>query len=111
MNKVTLFGRIGTEIELKKSKKNGSDYIRVSMVTTERRKGDQDKWYDHQVWHQVVIYGSKAKGLNTLAKKGKIKKGTRMLVEGKLDYYTWEDKHGEKRTTASVQAIEVTPIF
>lgn len=112
VNKVFLLGRIGNDLELKKSQDGHSEYVRMSIVTTERRKDKKGKWYDHKVWHSVVAFGSTARGLDTLAKRKKLRKGSRIHIEGTLDTYSWEDKKtGENKSRVTVKVIDATPIF
>lgn len=115
VNKVFLLGRIGNDLELKKSKNGSSEFMKISIVTNERRRekvGDKETWRDHSVWHSTIAFGSVARGLMTLAKRGNLKKGTRIHIEGKLDSYSYKDKKtGEDKTNISITVIEASPIF
>jgi len=96
INKVFLLGRIGKEPELR-STQSGTSVCNFS-VATDDGYGDNKK----TTWHNVVAWKGTAEFVaNRLAK------GTRVCVEGKMQYRDWTDSKGNKRNAAEVVAWRV----
>ena len=76
-NKTILIGNMGGDPSIKEK----STY--VSIATNESWKDKEtDEWQERTSWHKVMAYGYVAEKLN------KLTKGTRIMVEGSLDYFT-----------------------
>lgn len=59
-------------------------------------------WKDDTTWVRVEVWGEAADRL-----KDKLKKGSPVHVEGRLKYYEYEDKSGQKRNGLDVVARRV----
>lgn len=96
MNRVTLFGRLGTDPEVKSVGREGTSLCKFRLATSERvKKGE--KWEEETEWHSVTIWGKRADAA------GKhLKKGDRLLIEGKLQTSSYEDREGVKRYSTEV---------
>ena len=90
VNKVTLLGFVGKDIELKHSTA-GKPYARFSLATTEK-SGDTEKTQ----WHNLVAFGKLAEVLGA-----HVGKGSRIYCEGKLAYDYYE-KDGVKTLTTNI---------
>lgn len=100
MNRVLLFGRLGTDPELKEVG-SGTSLCKFRMATTERvKKGD--KFEEETEWHSITIWGKRGAGL---AKH--LNKGDRVLVEGRMHTSSYEDREGVKRYATEVIASNV----
>ena len=95
-NKVQLIGNIGGDPELKQVG-NGQQMLRLSLATNERFKGADGEWKEDTQWHPVVAWGKRAERLAAI-----VRKGSGLLVEGRLVHRTYETKEGEKRSVAEV---------
>jgi len=95
-NKVQLIGNLGGDPELKQVG-NGQCLLRLSLATNERFKGADGEWKEDTQWHPIVAWGQRAERLATL-----VRKGTGLLVEGRLTHRTYETKEGEKRSITEV---------
>ncbi len=95
-NKVQLMGRLGNEPELKEVG-NGQHLLRLSLATNERFRSAAGDWKDDTQWHPVVAWGKQAERL-----AGQVKKGSALLVEGRLVHRSYENQAGEKRYTTEV---------
>lgn len=95
-NKVQLIGRLGNEPELKEVG-NGQRLLRLNLATNERFRTADGDWKDDTQWHPVVAWGKQAERL-----AGQVKKGSALLVEGRLVHRTYETKEGEKRYSTEV---------
>lgn len=84
INRVILSGRLGKDPELKTV---GDKMVcNVSLATSEKRK-------DKEVteWHNCVFWGKAAEVMQKYAQKG-----THILIEGKQQTRSYEDKNGVK---------------
>lgn len=99
MNRVTLFGTLGRDPELKQA--GSVSVLRLNLATSERRKDKNGDWSDHTEWHSVVVWGKRAEALAKL-----LSKGSQCLVDGQLRTTSWE-KDGQKRYKTEVSATDV----
>ena len=99
MNRVTLFGRLGKDPELKQA--GQTPVLKFSLATTERFKDQSGNWSDRTEWHSVVVWGKRAEGLSKF-----LVKGAQLVVEGSLRTSSWE-KDGQKRYKTEVAASDV----
>lgn len=100
MNRVLLFGRLGTDPELRETN-SGTSLCKFRMATTERiKKGDT--WEDETEWHSITMWGKRAAGV---AKH--LAKGDRVLVEGRMHTSSYDDREGVKRYSTEVIASDI----
>ena len=59
LNKVMLIGNLGQKPELRQTNSNLA-VTRLSVATTERRKGADGNWANHTEWHNVTVFGKSA---------------------------------------------------
>lgn len=100
MNKVILFGNLNRDPELRTTP-SGQPVATLGLATNRRVKKD-DQWVDVPEYHTVVVWGRQAE---TSAQY--LKKGSQVLVEGRLQTRSWE-KDGQKRYTTEVVSEQVT---
>lgn len=100
MNKVILFGNLTKDPELR-STPSGQAVATIRLATNRRVKKD-DQWQDVPEYHTVVVWGRQAE---TSAQY--LKKGSQVLVEGRLQTRSWE-KDGQKRYATEVVSESVT---
>lgn len=94
INKVTLLGRVGKEIELK-NLSNDKCVADVSVATTEKyKKGNET--HENTEWHNCVAWGQNAKFASQYISKGDL-----VYVEGKLKTEQYE-KDGITRYTTKI---------
>ena len=98
MNRVTLFGRLGKDPELKQA--GATPVLKFSLATSERKK-QGEQWIDHTEWHSVVMFGKRAEAMARL-----LTRGSQLVVEGSLRTSSWE-KDGQKRYKTEVAANDV----
>lgn len=98
-NKVQLIGNLGRDPELKEVGK-GLQRLRLSLATTERFKGSDGEWKDDIQWHTIVAWGKQAETLSA-----RVKKGSGLMVEGRLVHRKYE-KDGEPRYATEVVLAE-----
>lgn len=100
VNSVAITGNLGKDPEFSRTA-SGMEILNFSLAVNERRKGASGEWEDYTNWIGVVVFGKRAISLNNL-----LTKGTKVAVQGKLRYQTWE-KDGYRHSKVSVVADEI----
>ena len=100
LNRVTLFGNLGAEPELR-TPPAGHSVLTFNLATN-------DVWFDKEQnkqerteWHKIVMFGNRAAPLSRL-----LSKGAPVLVDGRLQTSSYE-KDGVKRYQTEVVALDV----
>jgi single-strand DNA-binding protein len=96
MNTITIVGNAGKPIELKYGQ-SGLAQGTFSVATT---SGKDEKKVT--VWHNVTVFGQMAEHAAS-----SIEKGSRVVVVGKLDISSYENKDGVKVWTTKILADEI----
>ena len=96
-NKVTLVGRLGTDPEIKYTQ-SGTPVATFTLATSEAWTKDGKK-QEKTEWHRIVAWERLAEVCGEYLTKGKL-----ILIEGKLQTRSWEDKEGNKRHVTEVVA-------
>lgn len=100
LNKVMLFGNLGAEPELRTTGA-GAHVLSFRIATTEVYFDKQQQKQERTEWHQVALFGARAEPLAKL-----LHKGSRVLVEGRLQTSSYE-KDGSKRYKTEVIATDL----
>lgn len=95
MNRVCLMGRIGRDLELKKTN-SGVSVVSFPLAVDRNGKEGGTDWIDCVAWRGT------AEVLCNYADKGRM-----IVVEGRLQMRDWTDKNGNKRRSYEVQADSV----
>ena len=96
INRVTLLGRAGRNPEVR-AMPNGGKAAVFSLATTEKRKRRDGETVESTQWHRIVSYGAAAKAAEDL-----VRKGSAVLVEGRLALRDYKDREGNARQAAEV---------
>ena len=91
LNKVTLIGNVGRDVEVKQFD-NGGRIAKFPLATTESYKSKSGEKVENTTWHNIVI---RAEGLSKIAEMY-VGKGSQVAVEGKLYVREYENKEGMK---------------
>jgi single-strand DNA-binding protein len=97
MNTITISGNVGRDPELKYSA-NGTAVVKFSVADT-TGKDDNKK----TVWHDVVVFKEQAEHV-----AASVKKGSRVIVTGRLDKSEYTGKDGTKKQRVEVIADDVS---
>ncbi len=100
-NSVRLMGNLGAAPEVKVVA-NDKKVARFSLATNEVHKNDKGERVQATYWHQVVAWGN----LASIAEKF-LKKGSEVMLEGKLTNRSYTDKEGNKRFITEIIANEL----
>ena len=103
LNKVLLLGNVGRDPEIKATA-SGMMVAQFSLATADRAKDVQGNWADKTEWHTVVCFQRTADVVRDY-----VMKGSQVLVEGKIQTRTWDDKSsGEKKYKTEIVCNELT---
>ena len=91
VNKVILIGNLGKDPDVRTTQ-NGSQVAKFSLATSEKYKG-QEKTQ----WHNITCFSNQAETAQKY-----LKKGSKIFVEGKLDYQQYEHDGQTKYRTEIV---------
>jgi single-strand DNA-binding protein len=100
LNRVTLFGNLGADPELRTTAA-GLPVLSFRLATTDVYFDKNQEKQERTEWHNVVIFGARAEALARL-----LSKGTRVLVEGRLQTSSYE-KDGIRRFRTEIIASEL----
>jgi len=99
-NKVTLVGRLGTDPEIKYTQ-SGTPVATFNLATSETWKKDGNK-QEKTEWHKIVAWENLGEVCGKYLTKGKL-----VLIEGKLQTRSWEDKEGNKKQVTEIVARDM----
>jgi single-strand DNA-binding protein len=99
-NKVILIGNVGKDPEIRRFENNIKASFSLATSETYTPKGGEK--VTQTEWHNVVCWRRLAE-----ITENYIKKGSQLLVEGKLRYRSYDDKDGNKRYVVEVEADNI----
>lgn len=97
INEVTLLGNLTRDPEIKYTP-SGSSVVKFSIATNRQwfdKKSNEKK--EAADFHEIVFWGKAAEIIQQYAKKG-----SRILVKGRLQTRSWDDKEGNKKYRTEV---------
>jgi single-strand DNA-binding protein len=97
LNRVALTGNLTADPQLRGENQN---VLSVRLAVTGRRK-DGDEWVNTSHFFDVTVFGNRAKALG-----GILQKGSRIAVDGRLEWREWE-QDDVKRQAVQVIAEDV----
>lgn len=92
VNRVILVGHLGRDPELR-FYADGTPMTRISLATSETRKGPNGEKQARTEWHRISFFGKTAE---TAAEY--LKKGALIYVEGRIQTRKWLDADGQARS-------------
>ena len=99
-NSVQLIGNLGRDVELKEIS-NGSKVAKFTLATNDYYKNNKGEVIKETQWHSIVAWGKTAEQMAKI-----LKKGSSVVVHGKLVHRTYEDKEGNVKYTSEVKVSE-----
>ena len=100
-NRVVVMGNLGQDPELKYTQSQ-KPVCNLSVATTDYRTIAEGEKQEFTEWHRIVVWGKQAENASKYLTKGRA-----VLVEGRLQTRSWEDKEGAKRYTTEIVAQNV----
>lgn len=105
INSVCVSGYLAKDPELKATT-SGSSVLDCSIAVNESRKNAQGEWSDYANFFNFVIFGKQAEALSQY-----MHKGSKVTLQGKLRYSSWQDDQGKTRSAVNiiVNTVELPP--
>ena len=92
LNKATIMGNLGQDPE-SRVLPSGMHVANLRIATSSTRMDKDNERIEETEWHNVVCFGKRGE----LATEH-LKKGMKVLIEGRISTRSWDDKHsGEKK--------------
>jgi single-strand DNA-binding protein len=101
LNVVMLAGNLTRDPEVRYSA-TGTPVATLGLAVNTRVKGQDSQWREDPCFIDIVVFGTQAEACGEY-----LEKGAPALVEGRLQYRTWEDSHGNRRSKHEVIAARV----
>jgi single-strand DNA-binding protein len=102
MNKVMLLGHVGKDPEMRATQ-SGMTVANLSLATADRQKQGEE-WVEKTEWHNLVAFQRTAEVVRDY-----VKKGSQIMIEGKLQTSSWDDKEsGQKKYRTEIIINDLT---
>ena len=103
INRVNITGNLTRDPELR-STGSGMAVLKMGVAVNDRRTNQQTgEWEDAPNFIDVVMFGTRAESVSRF-----LSKGSKVAIEGKLRWSSWEDKtSGDKRSKVEVVADDI----
>jgi single-strand DNA-binding protein len=96
LNRVTLLGNLGKDPELKTTG-GGASVANFSVATPDSYKDKNGEWQESTDWHNIVVWNRQAEVAAQY-----LKKGSKVLIEGKIKTRSYEGRDGVTRYITEV---------
>lgn len=100
LNEVRILGNLTGDPELRFTP-GGTAVLNFSVATNRRYKKGDD-WQEEVTYHNIVVWGQNGQTLST-----RVKKGTRVMVLGRINVNSWEGNDGRKNYKTEIVADDV----
>src|SRR3989344_810771 len=101
LNKAFILGRLTADPQLRATP--GGQQVASFGVATNRTWTDKSGQKQEQVeFHNIVVWGRQAELVSQYLNKGSL-----ILVEGRLQTRSWQDKQGQQRKTTEIVADRI----
>ena len=101
INRVNISGNLTRDPELRATQ-GGMQILSFGVAVNDRRRNAQGEWEDVPNFIDCVVFGNRAEPLSRF-----LSKGSKVAIEGKLRYSTWETREGQRRSKLEVVVDEV----
>ena len=102
INRVILSGNLTRDPELRMTK-GGKQVLSFGLAVNDRMRNQQTgEWEDRPNFVDCIIFGNRAEAVAKY-----VSKGSKVAVEGKLRYSSWETKDGQRRSKLEVIVDEI----
>jgi len=102
INRVVISGNLTRDPELR-STASGMAILKMGIAVNDRRKNQQSgEWEDVPNFFDVVVFGTRGESLSRF-----LSKGSKVAIEGKLRWSSWETPEGDKRSKVEIVADDI----
>jgi len=97
-NKVSILGTMTRDVEIRNTP-SGAVIGNFGIALNEKRKDKTGNYVEKAHFFDVVTFGSTAENISKF-----FRKGSRILIDGSLDFQQWQDKAtGEKKSKVGIK--------
>lgn len=100
-NRVQLIGNLGQDPEIK-TLESGKQVVNFTLATHEDYKNADGQKVSEATWHNIVAWN----GIAKIAAQY-LKKGSEVVVEGRLSYRTYTDKNGMTKYVTEIILTDI----
>lgn len=101
LNYIFLVGTLTQDPELRYTP-GGLALLEMNLAGNDHVLGDDDQMRELAWYHRTTVFGAAAESL-----ANQLQAGTPVFVEGRLDYRSWENQEGQRRSALDVKALRV----
>jgi single-strand DNA-binding protein len=102
INRVVVTGNLTRDPELSATA-GGMSILKMGIAVNDRRKNQQTgEWEDSPNFFDVVVFGTRGESLSRF-----LSKGSKVAIEGKLRWHSWETPEGDKRSKVEIIADDI----
>lgn len=102
INRVNITGNLTRDPELRATA-GGTQILAFGVAVNDRRKNPQTgAWEDVPNFVDCIVFGQRAEAVSRF-----ISKGSKVAIEGKLRFSSWETKDGDRRSKLEVVVDEI----
>ena len=102
INRVCISGNLTRDPEVRQSG-SGMAILKMGVAVNDRRKNAQSgEWEDVPNFFDVVMFGSRGESVSRF-----LSKGSKVAIEGKLRWSSWETPDGDKRSKVEIVADDI----
>ena len=102
INRVNITGNLTHNPELRATA-GGTQILAFGVAVNDRRKNPQTgEWEDVPNFVDCIVFGQRAEAVSRF-----ITKGSKVAIEGKLRFSSWETKDGDRRSKLEVIVDEI----
>lgn len=96
MNRVTLKGNLGADPEVRTTA-SGDPVVSASLATNKTYRDKAGNKQEKTQWHRLTIWGARGEAFARFHSKG-----SEALVEGEIEYSSYEDKDGVTKYSTDI---------
>lgn len=101
INRVNITGNLTRDPELRATQ-SGTQVLHLGVAVNDRRRNQQTgNWEDYPNFIDCVMFGTRAEAIQRY-----LSKGTKVAIEGRLRYSSWE-RDGQRRSKIEVVIDEI----
>ena len=105
--KLTLVGNLGVEPEVRYSA-DGKPVVSCRVASNYRKRDAETRdWVDATNWYRVTTFGRLAERLTEQISDGRLTKGTRVIVFGRLEASAYMDRNNQPQPSLDVVADDM----
>lgn len=102
INRVNITGNLTRDPELRATA-GGTQILSFGVAVNDRRKNPQTgEWEDVPNFVDCIVFGQRAEAVSRF-----LSKGSKVAIEGKLRFSSWETKEGQRRSKLEVIVDEI----